>query len=257
LEGWGRGASKPWTEYAGRRIAVITQVVHGLEGAARARGDVVIVDVFRAMTSAAVLLDRGVAPLCWTPDVDEALRWRAEGRVDLCAGEVDGQRPPGFDYGNSPAELVRAPVRGRRVVLSTRAGATGLAAAAPSAQRLWGGALVTLEATARCLRSCGAAEVTIVAMGWAGRRRTDEDELCAQALVDRLHGRPVDGVDMVRRIRASPEARKFGDPLQPWFAAEDREIALDVDRFSFAMAIERAADGRLTTRAVRPPALEE
>ena len=161
------------------------------------------------------------------------------------------------DYGNSPAELVRAPVRGRRVVLSTRAGATGLAAAAPSAQRLWGGALVTLEATARCLRSCGAAEVTIVAMGWAGRRRTDEDELCAQALVDRLHGRPVDGVDMVRRIRASPEARKFGDPLQPWFAAEDREIALDVDRFSFAMAIERAADGRLTTRAVRPPALEE
>lgn len=232
---------------------MIVRRTSGLAGASAARGDVVIIDVFRAMTSAAVLLDRGVARLCWTPDVSEALRWRSEGRVDLCAGEVDGRPPPGFDHGNSPAELLRAPVEGRRVVLSTRAGAAGLALASSSARRLWGAGFVTLEATARCLRAATPDEVTIVAMGWAGQRRTDEDELCAAALADRLEGRPVDLAEVLRRVRASPEARKFGDPTQPWFAAEDLELALDANRLAFAIAVERGPDGILTARAVRPP----
>ncbi|MCX7818278.1 MAG: 2-phosphosulfolactate phosphatase [Kiritimatiellae bacterium] len=236
----------------GRRSvrAVIVRLARGLEGAAAARGDVVIVDVFRAMTSAAVLLARGVAELLWTPDVAEALRWRATGRVDVCAGEVEGRPPPGFDHGNSPAELLRAPVVGRRVVLSTRAGAAGLAAAAPSARRLWGAALVTLEATACALRAMAPEMVTIVAMGWAGRERTAEDELCARALAARLEGRRVDGRQLVRRLRASPEARKFGDPARPWFAAEDLEIALDLDRYEFAIAVARGDDGVLRSRAV-------
>ncbi len=247
--------SNPWTKRTGIGVApaVIVRRTSGLGGAAAARGDVVIIDVFRAMTSAAVLLDRGVARLCWTPDVAEALRWRAEGRVDLCAGEVDGRPPPGFDHGNSPAELLRAPVAGRRVVLSTRAGTAGLALAAPSARRLWGAGFVTLEATAQCLRAAMPDEVTIVAMGWAGERRTDEDELCADALAERLEGRPVDLADVLRRVRASPEAQKFGDPAQPWFAAEDLEIALDANRYAFAIAVERGPDGVLAARALRPP----
>ncbi len=231
---------------------MIVRLASGLAGATGVRGDVVIIDVFRAMTSAAVLLDRGVERLCWTVDVAEALRWRAEGRVDLCAGEVDGWPPLGFDHGNSPAELLRAPVAGRRVVLSTRAGTAGLALAAPSARRLWGAGFVTLEATARCLRAATPDEVTIVAMGWAGVRRTDEDELCAAALADRLQGRPVDLAQVVGRVRASPEARKFGDPAKPWFAAEDLEVALDANRYAFAIAVRRGPDGVLTALAVRP-----
>ena len=44
-------------------------------------------------------------------------------------GEVDGRRPDGFDYGNSPFEASSVDFAGKSVVQSTRAGTVGTAAA--------------------------------------------------------------------------------------------------------------------------------
>ncbi len=82
-------------------------------GAAAAVGTTVIIDVFRAFATAAVTLSRGAGRLILVDSLDKALALRSSGVGDYCIGERDSIKPPGFDFGNSPAELGRAEVAGR------------------------------------------------------------------------------------------------------------------------------------------------
>ena len=100
-----------------------------LRGAQETKGTAVIVDVFRAFTTAAIAFSRGAYKVILVAEVDEALDLRRRGLGDLCMGEVAGIRPEGFDFGNSPFELSQADVRGKTLIQSTRAGTVGVAAA--------------------------------------------------------------------------------------------------------------------------------
>ena len=100
-----------------------------LTGAREARGTAVIIDVFRAFTTAAVAFSRGADRIVLVAEVDEALELRRRGVGDMCMGEVGGMRPEGFDFGNSPFELSHADVQGKTLIQSTRAGTVGVAAA--------------------------------------------------------------------------------------------------------------------------------
>ena len=55
-----------------------------LEGAQQAKGTVIIVDVFRAFTTASVALNRGVSKIIFVADPDDALALREEGKADIC-----------------------------------------------------------------------------------------------------------------------------------------------------------------------------
>ena len=71
-----------------------------LEGAKRATGTVAVIDVFRAFTTAAVVLANGASSIVMVSTVAEALALRD----DICMGEVQGRAPPESDFGNSPFE---------------------------------------------------------------------------------------------------------------------------------------------------------
>ncbi len=75
-----------------------------LQGAQEAQGTTIIIDVFRAFTTAAVAFDRGAKQIILVAEVEEARQLRQQGLGELCMGEVDGLKPSGFDYGNSPYE---------------------------------------------------------------------------------------------------------------------------------------------------------
>src|SRR5262245_51415436 len=97
----------------GSRTPMNIRIESLLAGAERAVGAVVIIDVFRAFTTAAVALARGATKIVVVRDVDEALALRAAGVGQLCMGEVGGKRPSGFDLGNSPFEASQADLEGR------------------------------------------------------------------------------------------------------------------------------------------------
>ncbi len=102
-----------------------------LRGAQEAEGVTIIIDVFRAFTTAAVAFDRGVGKIILVAEVEEALELRRQGKGQWCMGEVDGMRPEGFDFGNSPYELSRVEhLAGATLIQSTRAGTVGVATAA-------------------------------------------------------------------------------------------------------------------------------
>jgi 2-phosphosulfolactate phosphatase len=217
-----------------------------IEGARRARGTVVIVDVFRAFTTAAVALARGARRIVMVAEPDEALQLREKGVGEICVGEVNGVRPEGFDFGNSPYEMTQPSLQDKTVIQSTRAGTTGVAAAI-QADAVYGASLVVADATAQAVLKDDPAYVTIVAMGWNARVRTDEDELCALYLRNLMQGRRPDREALRTLVLASGEVAKFRDPNQPHFHPQDLEMAIEIDRYDFAVRIARE-DGLLIAR---------
>jgi 2-phosphosulfolactate phosphatase len=77
--------------------------------------------------------------------------------------------------------------------------------------------------------------ITLVAMGDSGRSRSDEDEICTIHLRNRLQGRPSDPEAARALIGAGGGVLRFPDPARPHLHAEDIEIALDLDRYDFAI----------------------
>ena len=207
-----------------------------LSGAQEGEGIVVIVDVFRAFTTAAVAFCRGIAAIILVADVEEALDLRRRGIGDLCMGEVDGKRPEGFDFGNSPFELSQANVSGLTLIQSTRAGTVGVTAAR-KADKIYLGSLVTAQATVEAIARERPEEVTIVAMGTRGKVRADEDELCALYLRNLFQGRKTNHDALRQLVLTGREAQKYDDPARPHFHPKDREIALEIDSIPLAMRV--------------------
>lgn len=222
-----------------------------LEGARRASGTVAVIDVFRAFTTAAVAFANGADRIIMVGTVEEALRLRGAGTGQICMDEVGGRAPDAFDFGNSPFEISAVDFTGKTIIQRTSAGTQGIVAAADRADRLYAASLVTADATVKAMLAGAPDTISIVAMGGEGVKRTEEDELCALHLWNRLQGRPGDGEAVRRLILAGGEVARFHDPARPYLPAEDVEIALDVSRYGFAIRV-RIEDGRPVGRPEQP-----
>src|SRR5882762_5008906 len=110
---------------------------------------------------------------------------------------------------------------------------------------------VGAEATVRALLSNSPDQITLVPMGDNGITRTDEDELTAIHLRNRLEGRPGDRQAVQRVILAGGEVRRFYDPARVGHRPEDVEIALDIDRYDFAIRVD-CDSARPIARMERP-----
>ncbi len=221
-----------------------------LEGAARAVGHVAIIDVFRAFTTAAVALANGASRIVMVGSVEEALALRDRGVGQICMGEVGGHAPTGFDFGNSPFAVSCIDFSGQTVIQRTSAGTQGIVTAQKAA-RLYATSLVVASATARALREGNPDCITLVAMGKTATARTDEDELCALHLRNLLEGRKGRGSAVRELILASAEAERFRDPGRPHMPIGDLDIALEIDRYDFAIRVELDG-GRPVARLERP-----
>lgn len=216
------------------------------KGAQEARGTVVIIDVFRAFTTAAVAFSKGAEKIILVAEVSDALKLREQGVGEICMGEVDGTRPDGFDLGNSPYEMLDADVAGKALIQSTRAGTVGMSAAV-NASQIYAGSFVLAEATVRAILLDKPELVTIVAMGLEARVHADEDEQCALYMRNLLQGRKPEQNAVRELVLAGAEAQKYADPAQPQYHPEDRDMALQIDSVDFAIKVGRE-NGLLVAR---------
>ncbi len=216
------------------------------EGAQQASGAVAVIDVFRAFTTAAVVLANGASRIIMVGSVEEAMKLRDDGVGPVCIGEVGGRTPPGFDFGNSPFELSDIDFAGKAVIQRTSAGTQGIVAAR-HAQGLYAASFVTASATAAALLAQRSDRISLVAMGREAKVRTDEDELCALHLRNLLEGRPGNSAATREVILAGSDVLRFEDPTRPELHPRDVDIALDIDRYDFAIRVT-SEDGLLVAR---------
>lgn len=156
-----------------------------------------VVDVLRASTSLVTLVDRGAGPIYIAASVDAARRLGAsrDGAFreapPVMAGELEGLAPPGFDFGNSPAEFAAAEVRGRPVVFVTTNGTAAIRTVQHLGPVLIGAMRNGVAAAAEAWESAREApsDITLVCAGREGGFGID-DAYCAGYLTSRLldHG---------------------------------------------------------------------
>lgn len=209
-----------------------------LRNCAEAEGVVVVIDVLRAFTTAAVAFERGAKEIVLVATVDEAIEIRHHHPDILLLGEVEGRPIPGFDLPNSPSTLAGMDLRGKRLVQRTTAGTQGAVLAARASPLLVAG-LSVAAATAAYLQILNPHRVSFVATGVRPGGGGEEDSVCAEYIASLIRGCPLAKSEVCQRVRGSGAAKKFIMSEGGDFPAADVESALRIDRSNFVMQVER------------------
>lgn len=217
------------------------RIMQLLEGARAARGVAVIIDVFRAFSVESYLFAHGVEKIIPVADLEIAYGYKEKNPDFLLAGERGGAMCEGFDFGNSPAQVVGKDLSGKTVVHTTSAGTQGLFGA-KDAEVVLGASLVNAAATAKYIKDNGFTDVTLVCMGLAGKEETEEDNLCAEYIKSILEGSPISLEAGIENLKVTSGA-KFFDKEDKVFPEEDFPLCVEADKFPFALRLQTDENG--------------
>lgn len=219
------------------------KITHLLEGARHARGLTVIIDVFRAFSTACYAVSKGAGTIFPVGDISEAFKLKKIFNDALLVGEHDERPPEGFDFGNSPWLLMKADIRNKLIIHRTSSGTQGIVNAV-NADEIITGSFINAGAIERYIRKKKPEVVSLVCMGYACEYPTDEDTLCAEYLRNRLNGIENDWPAMKEQIRNGSGARFFEEKSQSWAPREDFDLCLDLNRIDFVLRVNQI-DGLL------------
>ena len=219
--------------------------------ALEAKGVTIVIDVFRAFTTAAIAFERGASQITLVAEAEDALALYKSGYGQVLMGEVNGAKPEGFDLGNSPHEASKFKFENMDIVQSTRAGTVGAAASSKTASEIFLGSFVVAKATVNEILRINPPEVSIIAMGDQGVIKSDEDEQCAFYLRNLLEGRAPDTESVRKLVMTGGATQQFYDSSQSQYLPEDVDWALKFNNFNFSMKAN-VEDGHLVARKVNP-----
>jgi 2-phosphosulfolactate phosphatase len=206
-----------------------------IQGAKKAEGLTVIIDVFRAFSVACYAFDGGVRRIIDVRKPSEAFELRENFKNEtFLAGEREEKIIEGFDAGNSPTEIITSSLNGKTMIHTTTAGTNGICNAM-NATHILGASLVNASATARYIKQLSPAIVTLVAMGYRAECSADEDLLCARYIRDLLNGLNPDIRSEIDQLRTGSGSRFFDPANVKHSPPTDFFLCTDLNRFDFAL----------------------
>ena len=220
-----------------RKILVMEiQILQLLEGAKKAKGLTVIIDVFRAFSTACYAFGKGVSKIYPVSGIGDALQLKAQNPDFILVGEREEKIIPGFDFGNSPSQIIRANLLGKTLVHTTSSGTQGIENAKNAAEIITG-SFVNLNAIVQYIKLNHPSRVSLVCMGYACRYPTDEDTFCAEFIKNELEGKPNNFEKIVENLKTGSGARFFKPENQSWSPQKDFELCLELNRFDFVLLV--------------------
>jgi len=211
------------------------------EGAKKARGLTVVIDVFRAFSTACYVFAAGASKIIPVEHVEEAFELKKILKDVVMLGERNERKVPGFDFGNSPTHIMNQDFNEKTIIMTTSSGTRGIANAT-LADEIITGSFVNAEAIISYIRQRNPAELSLVCMGYEGRYQTQEDTFLAEYVRDRLQNKETDFEKMKQILRTGDGARLLDPANDEWSPASDFELCLDPDRFNFVLKIEKLQD---------------
>ena len=216
---------------------------HLIEGAKKATGITVIIDVFRAFSLECYLYNMGVSLIRPVGTIEEAFAFKKANPGYVLIGERKGRKCEGFDFGNSPSETAKHDLRGKTVIHTTSAGTQGIINA-KEADEIITGSLVNAKAVARYIMEKQPKEVSLVCMGNGGIAPAKEDELCAEYIRSILEGAELPDMDeRVKRLRYEGGAHFFDKQNQDVFPEPDFWMCIEYNKFNFVLRVEKDEKG--------------
>jgi 2-phosphosulfolactate phosphatase len=209
-------------------------ILYGIEGAKEAEGITVIVDVFRAATTAAYIFAGRAKYIIPVTRKEEAFRIKEENPSYILIGEENCIKIKGFDYGNSPSQLVKANLKDKIIVQRTTNGVPGIINAEKAGEIIFGTFCIA-SAIRDYIISSSYKTVSIVAMDGPDT----EDELFANYLKELITGGKPEIKPIIDYLNNNESVKtRCANTLIPEFK-EDVKLCLKVDTFDFISIIEK------------------
>lgn len=218
------------------------KILQMIDGARKATGITVIIDVFRAGSVEAYLANNNAKMIIPMGNIDTAYELKEKYPSAILIGERHGIPPEGFTYGNSPAEIQNVDFTDKTLIHTTSAGTQGIENAI-NAQEIIFGSLVTAKAIANYIKKNKYEDISLVCMGYEAKEEAEEDNLCAYYIKSLLEGKEVDLKDDIEKLKITSGARFFKKELQNIFHEADFYLSTEVDKFNFILKLETKEEG--------------
>ena len=218
------------------------EILEFIEGARKAKGVAVIIDVFRAFSVCCYAFDAGAVRIIATENAGKAFQLKKQYINSVLVGERDEQKIEGFDYGNSPTEIIKSDLHGKTVIQTTTAGTKGLINSV-NADMVMTGSIVNAGAIVRYIKALNPDHVTLVAMGYRANQSTEEDLLCAEMIAAGLYNKYFTSEKKISDLKNTAGKRFFNPENIKFSPPTDFFLCTLVDRFNFVLKAEPRSDG--------------
>ncbi|MFA0781771.1 2-phosphosulfolactate phosphatase [Fervidibacter sacchari] len=168
----------------------------GCELANELKAIAIVVDALRASATLATLFERGVREVWVVSEVEQAWELKRQMPDALLVGERNSLKVEGFDFSNSPTEILQAQgLEGRRAIFTSTTGARRILAC-KNATAVLVGTTVNASAVAKSAKTLAKQNrcpIVIVASGVHGRGEewASEDIAAAWTIAERMSGQIV------------------------------------------------------------------
>jgi 2-phosphosulfolactate phosphatase len=225
------------------------QILQLIDGARKAKGLTVVIDVFRAFSLECYLIDQGAKKIIPVGDIDWAYQLKKENPDFILIGERNERIPIGFDYGNSPTHVQNIDFTNKTIIHTTSAGTQGLVNAV-NARELLTGSFVNANAIVRYIQNVKPKNVSLVCMGYSAQYPTEEDTFCAEYIQNCLLGKANDLQKMIDIIRFTSGKRLFEPKNQEHSPETDFFLCTNVGRFDFVLKAEKKETGDIEIKKI-------
>jgi len=220
------------------------EILEFVKGARNAKGVAVIIDVFRAFSVACYAFDAGAVRIIATADVDDAFQLKKKYINSVLVGEREEKKIEGFDFGNSPTEIIKTDLHGKTVIHTTTAGTNGLVNAV-NADVVITGSIVNAGAIVRYIKARNPEHVSLVAMGYRATLSAEEDLLCAEMIATGLNNKSNISEKRISDIQNTSGKRFFNPDNIDFSPPTDFFLCTMINRFNFVLKAETRFDGNV------------
>jgi 2-phosphosulfolactate phosphatase len=220
------------------------EILEFVDGARKAQGVTVIIDVFRAFSVDCYAFDAGAARIVATAEVADAFQLKKKYKNSVLVGERDEKKIEGFDFGNSPTEIIKADLNGKTVIHTTTAGTKGLINAI-NADTILTGSFVNARAIVKYIKSIDPDYVSLVAMGYRATVSSEEDLLCAEMLATELNNKSFIIGERIANLQNTSGRRFFNHDNIDFSPPTDFFLCTMINKFDFVLKATKRFDGNI------------
>lgn len=211
-------------------------IIKSFNEAHKAEGLTVVIDVLRAFTTACFVLHRGAEKIICVADLELAYKLKQENPDYILIGERGGLKLPGFDFGNSPAEIFDKKFNNKTAILTTSAGTQGIVKAT-NAEEIITGAFVNAAAIVKYIKKKKPNAISFICTD--DRYLDNEDFMLVKYIISSLENKPFIFADIKKYLMNHPTSVGFlRKPLNE-YSKKDFHLSLSLDTFDFLIKAKR------------------
>src|SRR3989344_4363733 len=178
------------------------EIIKSLQDADKASGLAVVIDVFRAFTTEAYIFANGASKIIPVENLEVAYKLKEDNPEYVLIGERKGIKPEGFDFGNSPTEVLDIDFSGKTIIHTTSNGTKGLVNAS-NAETVLVGSFVVADSIIKYIKNNNFQNISLISTAPYTENDDNEDILLAYYIRDVLSGNKVDELDIKNKLKTT------------------------------------------------------